>query len=543
MIEVVKKRKKIMSVMMIAMFMMGTFYVAEQVFDFGLSVNVRAVENWANESYSYRSLITIDKDQVPSQLSNFPVLVVIYENDTIYDLMNDNHTGIAFYSYEDNATEYAFECESYYKGGGVVTAYFWVNVTTVYSTKNTHIWFYYSGNTVDASNPNGTWNSGYDMVYHMNQNSDDIQDSTSNNRDATADIDDGSLTYEQTGQVSYCVDFGREASFIMPEDFMGADVTLEIWLKFDDYDLVHIVPLQFYKEKRIYLDYNNEGSIDEFQLQYNYLADTWEDITFDTGSNIGTTNFNYFVGTYEDSSSAKAYMNGVLKEEDGTVGTLSEPTSSNGNRLGAYYDGTIYGFDGKIDEVRISNVVRSPSWIKASYNNMNNQTGANAFASFSAQEENAVSPSSATLHLNNNKFTHQGETGNTTLSNETATVYETANISFVYNGTQVIGFVQINVSDIHANITSDNVSIQFTSDNSSWDKGGNWKTGASGGWTFILNSTSWTNGNGCYGANPFPINDNSSYIYWRTKVTIPYNIGNETYSNTAMTWRYGYYQE
>ena len=543
MIKEVKKRKKIISMLMVTMFMIGTFFVAEQVFDFGLSVNVRAVENWANETYSYRSLITIDKDQVPSQLSNFPVLVVIYENESIYDSMQDNHTGIAFYSHDDNTTEYAFECESYYKGGGVVTAYFWVNVTTVYSTKNTYIWFYYGGNSVDASNPNGTWNSGYDMVYHMNQNSDNIQDSTNNNRDATADIDDGSLTYEQTGQVSYCIDFGREASFIMPEDFMGYSQTFEAWLKFDDFTTNYQTPLTFYNEVRHYWYYDNDGSQDKFLMNYQYHVETWESITFDTGSDIGTTNFHYFASSYENSTSAKAYIDGGLAGEDNSVGEITEPSGSNRNRIGCYYDGVNYGFDGKIDEVRISNVVRSQAWLTASYNTMNNKTGAGAFASFGLEEENSDSPSSATLTLNNNKFTHQGETGNTTLSNETGTKYETANISFSYNGTQVIGFVQINVSDIHANITSDEVHLQFTSDNSSWNKGGNWKTGASGGWSIILNSTTWTNGNGCYGANPFPINDNTSYIYWRTKITIPEAIGNETYSNTAMTWRYGYYQE
>ena len=31
------------------------------------------------------------------------------------------------------------------------------------------------------------------------------------------------------------------------------------------------------------------------------------------------------------------------------------------------------------------------------------------------------------------------------------------------------------------------------------------------------------------------------YIYWRIRVTIPTNIGNTTYTNSAMTWDAGTY--
>ena len=143
------------------------------------------------------------------------------------------------------------------------------------------------------------------------------------------------------------------------------------------------------------------------------------------------------------------------------------------------------------------------------------------------------------LILNSNTFTHNGTWSDTTYSNESGTYYEWGEFNISYVGTNM-EYIRINITDIHANITSSNCSYQFTSDNTSWNKGGNWQTGADGGFAIILNQSNWLNANGCYGSNPFPFSSDGS-VFMVEKITIPSNIGNTTYSCSNRTWDAGYY--
>lgn len=147
-------------------------------------------------------------------------------------------------------------------------------------------------------------------------------------------------------------------------------------------------------------------------------------------------------------------------------------------------------------------------------------------------------PSACTLILNSDTFTHQGEVGTITYSNNSGSVNETAEFNFSYNGTQDFDYVRVNITDLAANFTSDKVAVQVSADNITW--GSTWKTGSAGGWSYIFNSTTWIIGNGCYGSNPFPVASNTS-IYIRTRVTIPAGIGAMTYTTTTCSWDAGYY--
>ncbi len=60
------------------------------------------------------------------------------------------------------------------------------------------------------------------------------------------------------------------------------------------------------------------------------------------------------------------WINGV---EDLPAGTLNQSDTATG--FGVGYNGTDTPFDGIIDEVRISNIVRSADWIEAQYKSMN----------------------------------------------------------------------------------------------------------------------------------------------------------------------------
>ena len=64
----------------------------------------------------------------------------------------------------------------------------------------------------------------------------------------------------------------------------------------------------------------------------------------------------------------KAYLNGVLKGQAGSGVWSSGSSLAFGTR--ADYGGQI--FSGELDELRVSNIVRSADWIATEYNNQSN---------------------------------------------------------------------------------------------------------------------------------------------------------------------------
>lgn len=164
----------------------------------------------------------------------------------------------------------------------------------------------------------------------------------------------------------------------------------------------------------------------------------------------------------------------------------------------------------------------------------------NTIYSYDFGEVAAETPStSASLVLDNSKFTIQNELGTTSWANASG-IYETGEFNITYySESNNIDYIRINLSaDLATNITNSNISMQFNVQNASWT-GGLYTLNDSAN-IIWLNSSTWENDSCFIGTNPFPISSNTS-IWWRLRVTIPSGIGTETYSQTAWTWDAGYY--
>ena len=101
--------------------------------------------------------------------------------------------------------------------------------------------------------------------------------------------------------------------------------------------------------------------------------------TVGSNTSIQTGVYTHVVGIYDTSvaNEVKLYINGVLDREASLDGPIKNITAAVtiGNRSGAH------PFDGIIDDVRVSNIVRSAAWIKASY-----ESGRNHFLDFGEEE-------------------------------------------------------------------------------------------------------------------------------------------------------------
>jgi hypothetical protein len=260
-------------------------------------------------------------------------------------------------------------------------------------------------------------------------------------------------------------------------------------------------------------------------------GDSFKEVQTSTGTTVDTWYYGVFYHTA--SHFIEPYIN---KADVGSTNAGSSLAFDVRWSIGGSYTatGTSY-FDGQIDEMWIMDDYVSEDYYEVAYDMMNSPSSVVIFGAEEQQQTSQI-----TLVLNDDLFTFQEERGNTTWANESGAVYETAEFNMTYV-TQQVDYVRINITDIHANITASNISVKFSSDNSTWGTEAQRLILSDGSNTIWLNATEWDARDYCQGTNPFPVTADARSVFMRVRVSIPAGIGAETYSNTGYTWDSGYY--
>jgi len=313
---------------------------------------------WWDSDWQYCKKITISPEMADSDLQNFPVLIHNISMDFVNHAQSDGDDFV-FTSF-DNLTVYNHEIEQYdYIIGELVT---WVNFTYLSSVNPTIIWLYY-GNPYCYSQQNisGTWNSEYVAVWHMADVSTGIIDSTGNGFNG---VGGGNPTYQQIGKVGYTIHYDGNDNFVISSPVRNDfPITYEAWAKREGGNRFQFV-------------LSNSGeqyhgiALAELDTD-EYLIEMREPGNY-RGIYIPTTNdnWNYFAGWFDGQSSSNGYfrMNSIeLFDDPGSEGASSDDYNL---KIGSRYSNERY-WHGWIDEVRISKVDRSSSWILSSYLNQN----------------------------------------------------------------------------------------------------------------------------------------------------------------------------
>jgi len=340
---------------------------------------------WFHSGWSGKLRIDLDHTQVPSDLVNFPVLINISSLECIYDYVQADGDDL-FFTTDDDCFKYNHELEYFSAGGGVVDIVAWVNVTSLPHDYDLVINMYY-GNA-GASNQEhvtDTWDANYMGVWHMNDaTTSTVLDSTSNDNDGTKLSANNPLT-TSSGKVGYAqdfssdyIDFGTSAT-LKPT----TAATFEIWAHVDNTDTK-----QFFSS-RDGVSINNYqiywGSSDRISSLFWGLS-TINTVT--TSGNLGTSSYGYVVTTY-DGSKTECYLNSVDNGGLATSGSIDSGAAASLRTGGDHY-GNFY--DGRLDELRISDIARSVSWITTSYNTVfNSSTGcANPFITLYSCRTNSL---------------------------------------------------------------------------------------------------------------------------------------------------------
>jgi Concanavalin A-like lectin/glucanases superfamily len=332
---------------------------------------------FAGNGYSYMRSVTIDHTKVPNtDQAAFPVLVTgTYA--WLATVANGGHvqsnTGldIIFTSDSSGVSIVPFERVIYTPASGLVE--FWINIASVSHTADTVFYIFYGkAGASDQSNKTGTWNSGYVGVWHGGDGTTvGLTDSTSNANNCTNA--GGTLATATPGQIGGAIQYASSGPQYLD---CGTSATLRptTALTISHWIQWHVNTLAGTMGN---VDNTNgygfvfRGSFSPASTIYiQTVVATVETDVFDAfGVPMTADTWYYSVGTWTaGANNLKLFRNGVANATSSTAATIGASGSS--FRIGEQGSGS-NPFTGKLDEVHVSNVVRSPDWITTEYNNQN----------------------------------------------------------------------------------------------------------------------------------------------------------------------------
>lgn len=320
--------------------------------------------------WDYRVSITVNSGQVSSTLSDFPVYVDLSDMPAAF-FTNVQGDGDDIRVVEaDGLTETPFELVSISTSTSAGELYF--KADEISDAADTVFYMYYgnsgaSGYAItDTYGAENVW-VGFDMVHHLEDSVADstsggVLDSTSNSQDGTpANFSDGGGgATGASGKLGNAADFAGDDDQISFGSFTpGSAGTVSMWFNLNTIN----------KNHRPY------GGDDRYEFRFTSAGDVFSDMLVTGGAGpqaatVGSTGVWYYLGTtYDDSiNTTKAFLDGAL------INTKTDANAAMGGPYTTYLgrSATAQYFDGLIDELRVSDSVRSDAWIETEYNNMSN---------------------------------------------------------------------------------------------------------------------------------------------------------------------------
>ncbi|MFX1416150.1 MAG: LamG-like jellyroll fold domain-containing protein, partial [Promethearchaeota archaeon] len=344
-------------------------------------------------SFRYRKDFVIDHTQVDGNLVDFPVFIDISDSDLRNtDKVQADGDDILFVS---NGVVLAHEMEIFDQVYNSTHARLvaWVKAN-LSSTVDTTITMYY-GNPVVGSqeNPSEVWASGFVGVWHLDESlsgaEGEILDSTSNDNDgySRGSMDSLDSIDSKLGR-GFELD-GIDDFLVVPDsislDSVADRGTIETWINWVDssdgrYQRIMVSSNRFRWPSSTHNDgfewgvqpdgdnffYPWGGDQPNFNLVANpFINGIWHQVTVTLDYSLGNVKIyldgNPLTWTTED---VPTYWMQLASLDDWFWGGTTEP----------YHRGD-QCMAGMLDEIRVSEVVRSAAWIATEYNNQNNPNG------------------------------------------------------------------------------------------------------------------------------------------------------------------------
>jgi len=311
-----------------------------------------SIENHFDD-WLYRKKITIQASQVTGDLTDFPVLLNITDQELKKGARLDGFDVV--FTASDGKTKLAHEIERYNSSSGELIA--WIKIPLLSSTANTDIFMYYGNNeSQDQSSSAEVWESNYVGVWHLSENPSDIPPQF---RDGTSFDNHGSAhgSFNSDDQVEGKIDGGIDSTgtdeYINVLDSTSLDslditgeFTYYAWIYPRDlawYSIMGNDKIRFCKDDELYVFLYNPGPQSTWtgtavikpnewqQVAATYNRFTQEVILYHNGIQVGTGN----VANADLNSSLELHIS------DSTGWAIREPSTQSVGRRSSQRIGSI----------------------------------------------------------------------------------------------------------------------------------------------------------------------------------------------------------
>lgn len=320
----------------------------------------------------HRMVSNTDQTDFPVLISGtFPYLATVANGG---EVQSSSGYDIVFSSDAAGQNKLDHEIDSYNATTG--SASFWLRIPTLSHTTDTAIYMWYGNSAVTASQENkpGVWRNGYAGVWHFSNNGGlSASDSTGNNTATISNVTAGSGQIGGAGNFSSgSTSYVRVAS---SSSFKPASaITLEAWAyprTVGSQDYGQILSLGYRTDttwNSPWVAYNLALHNTAFNLDFDATtAATYHPVT--TTAVLAQDSWTHVVAVY-DGSAERVYLNGLADTATQSVSGAIDYGSSGDLTIGTRSATTPWnGWDGLLDEVRISTVARSADWIATEYTN------------------------------------------------------------------------------------------------------------------------------------------------------------------------------
>ncbi|MHA2278814.1 MAG: LamG-like jellyroll fold domain-containing protein, partial [Candidatus Kariarchaeaceae archaeon] len=333
----------------------------------------RGSDNW-----DYYKSIFIDSSQVPADLTNFTLLISIFDSDLKTKAQNDGDD-IAFFN-AGTQLPHDFEVYDPSFNGTHAQMIAWVK-TDLSSTTDTQIIMKYGNSTMSSQeNSFEVWSGIYDGVWHLEEDpTGTIIDSVNNNNgtvDPSKNMDSSDLV---SGKINNAINFDGINDSINVGD-LNADtwpaLTMSVWVYKTDTgdDRVFSISTSTSSSDSIFALLMTGDPTPNFRTRIGTDGVGGTQSSTITGPTYTTNTWYHFAVTWDSvTETITIYVDGqsvatAAKDGDSILDTTQVALIGN-----ALPDQDRF-FNGTIDEVRVGSTAKSAAWIETEYNNQNDPT-------------------------------------------------------------------------------------------------------------------------------------------------------------------------
>lgn len=326
---------------------------------------------WWNAAWSHRIPLTVRDTGRTQALDDFPVLVLLSSARFAYADAAADASDLRFVD-QDGTTMLSHQVDGWDTAG---LSRVWVRVPLLEAASGHRIWMYY-GNAAapDASDAASVWNVRYTGVHHLGVDANDSSGNGYNGVEMGTTPTPGPFgtgrAFDGAGQY---ISLGTNLDIV--RNVYGA--TLCTWLRTGDRASVEAV---------ISIAVNNNGVSNAMSRALLELAPgdlvrggarardshTQQLVSF-ADAQVTSGQWNHVCTVFDVLNDGCAiYLNGVAKDTKvcDFFGFVFSDSAAAVAAVGSEDDGSGLFFHGDLDELRISNTVRSPQWIRTEYDAM-----------------------------------------------------------------------------------------------------------------------------------------------------------------------------